>query len=235
MRRPRPAQRLPGSSKRWSNGGPRSARRFGRPWPPTRRIGGIHAYPSGVGRPRRKGNPTIDDRAFAGSAGPPLRRRGQVNGPRRRRQALCPDVKPESARVVTCLREKEPKLSGACRDKILADALKAKRLVEEFGRSCRADVDQFCAGVDPGGGRIIGCLNQHQPELSSSCQAGASDRNRSSRPDSGQPTARNGVPKAKEKLFDYIEVFYNQQRLHSAIGYVSPAEFERAAREMQAA
>jgi putative transposase len=40
---------------------------------------------------------------------------------------------------------------------------------------------------------------------------------------------------AKEKLFDYIEVFYNQQRSHSAIGYVSPAEFERAARSRQAA
>jgi putative transposase len=33
---------------------------------------------------------------------------------------------------------------------------------------------------------------------------------------------------AKVKLFDYIEVFYNQQRLHSSIGYASPAEFERA-------
>jgi transposase InsO family protein len=40
---------------------------------------------------------------------------------------------------------------------------------------------------------------------------------------------------AKEKLFDYIEVFYNQQRRHSAIGYVSPAEFEKAARGRQAA
>ena len=40
---------------------------------------------------------------------------------------------------------------------------------------------------------------------------------------------------AKEKLFDYIEVFYNQQRSHSAIGYVSPAEFERTARSRQAA
>jgi putative transposase len=28
---------------------------------------------------------------------------------------------------------------------------------------------------------------------------------------------------AKEKLFDYIEVFYNQQRMHSAIGYAAPA------------
>jgi len=33
---------------------------------------------------------------------------------------------------------------------------------------------------------------------------------------------------AKAKLFDYIEVFYNQARMHSSLGYVSPAEFERA-------
>ena len=32
---------------------------------------------------------------------------------------------------------------------------------------------------------------------------------------------------AKMQLFDYIEVFYNQRRRHSTIGYVSPAEFER--------
>jgi hypothetical protein len=32
---------------------------------------------------------------------------------------------------------------------------------------------------------------------------------------------------AKMALFDYIEVFYNQRRRHSTIGYVSPAQFER--------
>lgn len=32
----------------------------------------------------------------------------------------------------------------------------------------------------------------------------------------------------KMELFDYIEVFYNQQRRHSTIGQVSPAAFEKA-------
>ena len=34
---------------------------------------------------------------------------------------------------------------------------------------------------------------------------------------------------AKAKLFDFIEVFYNQTRLHSSLDYCSPAEFERSA------
>ena len=34
---------------------------------------------------------------------------------------------------------------------------------------------------------------------------------------------------AKMELFDYIEVFYNQRRRHSTIGYLSPAVFERQA------
>ena len=31
---------------------------------------------------------------------------------------------------------------------------------------------------------------------------------------------------ARQKLFEYIEVFYNRQRLHSALNYVSPHRFE---------
>lgn len=33
---------------------------------------------------------------------------------------------------------------------------------------------------------------------------------------------------AKQSLFEYIEVFYNRQRRHSYLGYVSPSEYERA-------
>lgn len=31
---------------------------------------------------------------------------------------------------------------------------------------------------------------------------------------------------ARDEVFDYIEVFYNRERIHSAAGYLSPAEYE---------
>jgi transposase InsO family protein len=40
---------------------------------------------------------------------------------------------------------------------------------------------------------------------------------------------------AKVKLFNYIEVFYNQERMHSSLDYASPAEFERGAGVLVAA
>ena len=32
---------------------------------------------------------------------------------------------------------------------------------------------------------------------------------------------------ARTAIFDYIETFYNRERLHSTLGYRSPDEFER--------
>ena len=36
---------------------------------------------------------------------------------------------------------------------------------------------------------------------------------------------------AKRSIFEYIEVFYNRERLHSSIGYLSPVEFEMKRRQ----
>ncbi len=34
---------------------------------------------------------------------------------------------------------------------------------------------------------------------------------------------------ARQAIFEWIEVFYNCQRLHSSLGYRSPADYEAAA------
>jgi hypothetical protein len=36
-------------------------------------------------------------------------------------------------------------------------------------RYCNADVARLCRGVQPGGGRIIGCLKAHKEEMSIGC------------------------------------------------------------------
>jgi len=37
------------------------------------------------------------------------------------------------------------------------------------------------------------------------------------------------LDQARSRVFDYIEVFYNQKRRHQSLGYRSPAEFEKMA------
>jgi putative transposase len=45
----------------------------------------------------------------------------------------------------------------------------------------------------------------------------------------------NTREEARAAIFEYIEIFYNRQRRHSSLGYVSPEEFERQVKTRQAA
>jgi putative transposase len=40
---------------------------------------------------------------------------------------------------------------------------------------------------------------------------------------------------ARREIFDYIEIFYNRERLHSSLGYLSPAHYEQLIAAKQAA
>jgi hypothetical protein len=66
-----------------------------------------------------------------------------------------------------CLESHQDKVSAACKSE-LAD-IKARE--EANKEACKPDVEKFCSGVAPGGGRIMECLKQHESELSDACKA----------------------------------------------------------------
>ena len=76
---------------------------------------------------------------------------------------------------------------------------------------------------------VLGLLTQRIRRLPSSCQSTTFGYN--PRPcqflqhNPTEPFATRA--EARTTLFEYIEVFYNRQRLHSALGYRSPEHFER--------
>jgi hypothetical protein len=62
-------------------------------------------------------------------------------------------------------------LIGAARIVVADNAPAAPAAVPAEVRSaCEADVAKLCAGVQPGGGRIMQCLGQHKTEVSDNCK-----------------------------------------------------------------
>src|SRR5271154_4527412 len=58
--------------------------------------------------------------------------------------------------------------------------------------ACTADAQKFCAGVAPGGGRVIACLKEHKDSLSDQCKQAATQAANSSNGPS--PGAGNALP-----------------------------------------
>ncbi|WP_440639942.1 cysteine rich repeat-containing protein [Bradyrhizobium sp. PUT101] len=42
--------------------------------------------------------------------------------------------------------------------------------------ACKADYDKFCAGIAPGGGRVVACLNGKRDQLSDTCKTALDSR-----------------------------------------------------------
>lgn len=79
---------------------------------------------------------------------------------------LCKDVQKGEGRVAKCLREHKEELSPACKENIA----KAKEKFNEMKEECHEDAKKLCKDIQPGGGRIMQCLKQHEGELSQGCK-----------------------------------------------------------------
>lgn len=42
--------------------------------------------------------------------------------------------------------------------------------------ACKTDYDKFCAGITPGGGKVIACLDAKRDQLSASCKTALDSR-----------------------------------------------------------
>ena len=86
-------------------------------------------------------------------------------------QKLCKGVQPGGGRIAACLKQHESEISPGCRERIA----EAREEVKEIAEACKADAEALCKGVQPGQGRIMRCLGEHNDKLSSACRAKISE------------------------------------------------------------
>lgn len=94
-------------------------------------------------------------------------------------QKLCPKTHPGPERVA-CMKAHEAEVSPECK-KFYREM--QERRQESLGRgqgrgamkearaACQSDMEKFCQGVQPGEGRMIACLQQHQNDLTPACSS----------------------------------------------------------------
>ncbi len=82
-------------------------------------------------------------------------------------QRLCPNAKPGKERQ-ECMRQHKDEVSNECKQ-FVAGLIERHEETRQAMRACRGDAQKFCKGVQPGEGRIVACLKQHQSDLSQGC------------------------------------------------------------------
>jgi hypothetical protein len=80
-------------------------------------------------------------------------------------QRFCAGTRPGEGRLVECLSSHTRELSAACGNVIATTGRGGVKLRAD----CGEDLQRFCAGVQPGGGRVVECLSSHTRELSAAC------------------------------------------------------------------
>jgi hypothetical protein len=81
----------------------------------------------------------------------------------------CSDVKPGGGRIMECLKAHEDKLSSWCMEEMHEKKAMMKE-AKEAHKTCKEDLEKFCADVKPGQGRKMECLKSHREELSPHCK-----------------------------------------------------------------
>jgi len=78
---------------------------------------------------------------------------------------FCKGIRPGGGRLLNCLKSHETELTESCRGKIS----ELQEIVKSAEKACSGDISKFCREIQPGEGRILKCLREHDKELSTAC------------------------------------------------------------------
>jgi len=79
---------------------------------------------------------------------------------------FCGNVPQGEGRIVGCLKQNGPQLSPGCQSYLV----QLKEAMKEADQACEEDIMTYCAGVQPGEGRIMQCLKANKSHLSFKCK-----------------------------------------------------------------
>jgi hypothetical protein len=82
-------------------------------------------------------------------------------------ERFCKDVTPGLGLLIVCLDGHRDELSPACRNKVGG----ALNKLDKARQDCSGDLKTFCAGVKPGGGRQLECLEKQSDKLTPACRS----------------------------------------------------------------
>jgi hypothetical protein len=91
---------------------------------------------------------------------------------------LCPGLANNSRKVFMCLAAYEENLSQSCKLGIAEAAMTLEQgmmAIDYSIRACQTDADAYCLDVEPGEGRIVGCLKKNETLLAQQCVTALKD------------------------------------------------------------
>lgn len=96
-----------------------------------------------------------------------------ANGCKTEIDTFCKGVIPGNGRMLACLYSRMDKLSGKCEYALYDAAVQLERAVAALSyvvNECADDLNQFCRDVQAGEGRLLRCLEENNPKVSTRCK-----------------------------------------------------------------
>jgi hypothetical protein len=99
-------------------------------------------------------------------------------GCRQELTTLCKEVTPGEGRILACLYAFSDKLTPRCEYALYDSIVQLDRTLTNLAYAvseCRDDLKGHCAGIQPGEGRLLECLNRNTEKLSGRCRTALQD------------------------------------------------------------